>query len=158
MTMRPGPGVAILTGLLLASAAVSQADWEYTTWGMTVDEVRQASQGRARDNDPTKHDIRAGSRSLLQAPYDAYGWHFTARLLFNTRTNRLDEVSLEAQGGCDGVRLARAVQQTYGPPTSTTTYGTIKVTSWDHTPHNTRLDVLNIASTCYLNVTPLRPP
>jgi hypothetical protein len=156
--MRHDLGVAILISLLLASAAISQADWEYTTWGMSVDEVRQASQGRASDDDPTKHDIRVASRSLLQAPYEAYGWHFTARLLFSTRTQRLDEVSLEAQGWCDGVRLARAVQQTYGPPASTTTYGTIRVTSWEDPSNNTRLELLNIASTCYLNVTSLRPP
>ena len=156
--MRPGPGVAILLSLLLASAAVSRADWEYTTWGMTVDEVRQASQGRASDDDPIKHDMRAGSRSLLQAPYDTYGWHFTARFLFSKRTQRLDEVSLEAQGWCKGVRLASALQQTYGPPVSTTTYGTIKVTSWEDTQHNMRLDLLKIASTCFLNATPLHPP
>jgi hypothetical protein len=37
--MRPFLVTVILSGLLLAHAAVSQADWEYTTWGMTVDEM-----------------------------------------------------------------------------------------------------------------------
>ena len=55
---------------LTCSAMPAAADWQYTQWGMTPDQVKIASNGVARDNMNCELDA-TGVTAALVAPYQA---------------------------------------------------------------------------------------
>ncbi len=79
---------------LFFTSTVANADWQYTKWGMTVDEVMRSSKLRAKT--PTKVNIAANGHilHLLSAPYKANSFKFTAEFWFNKNNKRLNMVKL----------------------------------------------------------------
>lgn len=91
----------LLFSALCFVATNASANWQYTTWGMTKDQVIAASHGTAVDIAP---DRKAGQRvssshmtALLQAPYTSGQYAFTAYFRFEDTTGRLVGVHLELQ-------------------------------------------------------------
>ena len=73
-------GAAVL--VCLAPALHAKADWEFTTWTMTLDQVIAASKGtavRLSDEDARKRSTYVGATCFaqLQGPYDAGGISFS---------------------------------------------------------------------------------
>ncbi len=71
------------------------ADWQYTKWGMTTEEVITASGNEA--STPSKPDIIEGGvvEHLLSAPYSTDSLDFTANFWFGKQNNKLKMVELK---------------------------------------------------------------
>ncbi len=98
--------------IVLVSPAV--ANWQFTTWGMTPDQVTGAAHGGTHLVDPSTRDSIDGDRILLEAPYSAGAFNFAAGFAFDS-ANHLDRVHLVLQSG-DAVALRAALLKKYGDP------------------------------------------
>jgi hypothetical protein len=108
------PKLCICVVVLIAIASPAAANWQYTTWGMTPDQVTAAAHGNVLSVDPTTRNSMDGDQILLETPYSAGDFHFTADFGFDS-TSRLDRVHLVLQSG-DAVGLRAALQKKYGDP------------------------------------------
>lgn len=98
--------------LALAFAAPARADWQYTKWGMTPEQVVVASGGAARlvtDEKPPYLSTRIG----CDARYKVGAFEFYVSFMFVRQTNRLQEVGL-LYFGPDRHGLTQAMQEKYG--------------------------------------------
>jgi hypothetical protein len=111
--------------LMLALVAVALAvtlrpfsahgDWQYTRWGMTVEEVVAASAGVAHAYSKDLQKSYRGFDNLAAAPYEASGFSFTARFMFSPEDRRLTGVDLDvANSKC--ADLEGALRSRYGVP------------------------------------------
>lgn len=113
--LRPSLPFAIVCAAVVL-AAEARADWEYTRWGMTPDEVVAASRGAARLGAPPKGKTylpkligRAlGTHQVDGARFDAY-FHFDS-------ANALAKVALERTGGTECGVLLNGLNDRFGPP------------------------------------------
>jgi hypothetical protein len=82
--------------LIPVLTAPSLADWQYTRWGMTADEVRTASGGTAATPPKPGHGWEdETTEGLLSAPYQAGRFSFTAEFLFSKTDHKLASVELQ---------------------------------------------------------------
>ncbi|OAP43202.1 hypothetical protein ATC00_04705 [Sinorhizobium americanum] len=105
--------------MLLGSSA-AQADWQYTRWGMTEQEVVAASEGQARK--PKRPDTYEGGSPLhlLEAPYKTGDFAFVAKFNFD-RFRRLETVKLQLRNIHSCPALQGTLSNIYGPPKVSTT-------------------------------------
>ena len=88
---------ALAACVLTGSAMPAAADWQYTQWGMTPNQVKEGlSNGVARDNTGPNLDA-AGVTATLVAPYQGVSLPFTAVFLFDP-DNNLQDVTLNPVG------------------------------------------------------------
>ncbi len=82
------------------------ADWQYTRWGDSPEEVLSAADGAAKPNDDRGRDPLP-NRALLTAQYEAFGFRFNAYFVFDP-ADQLVYVDLEPQkpDECNAIRLA----------------------------------------------------
>jgi hypothetical protein len=107
----------------LAFATPAAADWQYTKWGTTIDQVQKASKGALQrcDNAPV-----CSERSLPNSAVQLYGgyttgqFNFSAYPMFNRHTSRLDAVALElsdpTMAGALGARYGQNTVNRSTPP------------------------------------------
>jgi len=72
---------------LLLFMSQARADWQYTKWGMSPQQVLAASGGRAYFNSEREKNnwSRLDGLALLSAPYAANGMKFRADFIFDSR-------------------------------------------------------------------------
>jgi hypothetical protein len=108
------------------------ADWQYTKWGMSVDQVIAASKGAASQTTPeisAQHSAFDGSQAAkLSAPYCSGTFQFTAYFMFGRR-DTLTSVSLELAAG-DPHILIGELRTKYGKPTSEDADGVLNSLIW----------------------------
>lgn len=119
----------IAAAALAATAVPAAADWQYTTWGMTPDQVRAASGGAARDNADRALDAD-GVRAELTAPYQGVSLPFTAVFLFDGG-DKLRYVTLHPVGGIACPVIVDALGGRYGAPGGRVDTGRAKTLRWD---------------------------
>ena len=101
--------LAVLTAaVVLATAAPAHADWQWTKWGMTRDEVIAASGGKAVYD--SNHILR------LPDPWVVQGCPFQVYFTFD-ENNKLFAVILTADRDCYS-EMALALTTLYGEPIS----------------------------------------
>jgi len=115
----------IFLGLALVTARAS-ADWQYTKWGMTPEEVVAASNGLATEVSPEEKGKGGGALNdlentevLLKAPHEAGRYKFTASFCFDKVGHRLSAVQLildKERLSPLGVELLASLGQKYGTP------------------------------------------
>jgi hypothetical protein len=104
-------------------AAPARADWEYTKWGMTVDEVLAASSEKLYRTDKkfqeeTRVVVTDDNVAALVAGVHTSGrYTFFALLYFDVQSKRLVTVSLKLTDIDSAGDLKRDLQGQYGPPT-----------------------------------------
>lgn len=109
---------AIVAALLASPLWVlpAQADWQFTKWGMTPEEVITASNGVAKHNDDSQIRSRSpvdGSQSaIVSMPYSTDSFSFEVNFLF--KDNHLSSVDLNMTQG-DNLNLKAALRSKYGP-------------------------------------------
>lgn len=103
----------------LLIAAPAHADWQYSRWGMTPDQVIAASKGAARI--PTAAEAAAlnGPRqtqrpTLAVAEHSAAGIRLSVRFVFDN--GRLALVATEVTRPTDAEPLRQALMMQYGQP------------------------------------------
>jgi hypothetical protein len=124
------PGIVLV--LACCSASAAKADWKYTKWGMTPQQVISASNNLAREGSDLRPDSD-GNVSKLVAPYQSEKFPFEAQFGFDA-ADRLSSVTLVLndksasmdmdkdmgadmkmdQGGCHDLQVS--VNAEYGPP------------------------------------------
>jgi hypothetical protein len=69
--------LGIVLALACCGASAAKADWEYTKWGMTPQQVVSASKNLTREGSDL-HPDSDGNVSKLIAPYQSGKLHFEA--------------------------------------------------------------------------------
>src|SRR6202035_49814 len=122
--------LGIVLALACCGAHAAKADWKYTKWGMTPQEVVSASNNLAKEG-ADRHPDSDGNVTKLVAPYQSGKFSFEAQFGFDA-TDRLASVTLvlnDKSAGMDmdmgadtnmdhGVcyDLLVSVNTAYGPP------------------------------------------
>jgi hypothetical protein len=120
----------ILIALAVAAgvAAPAQAHWEYTRWGMTLAEARQANRSLSAGDDP--RNSVDGSLVRLSGPYAMGGRRFTARLGFDG-SDRLNMIYLQAENPRDCPAIIAAFDAAHGRGQPSTSSEVLEVYGWD---------------------------
>jgi hypothetical protein len=96
------------------------ADWQYTKWGMSADEVLAASKGKLKNCTPAackgKNTDSATPRHIGR--YQSGEFQFTVVTLFNNKSGKLVTVSLELNDPTQWASLVGALRGRYGEPAS----------------------------------------
>jgi hypothetical protein len=113
----------------LSSAA--SADWAYTHWGMSPEQVAAASGGSVKvldvgkqTRDDADHWVLAAQGSFVEGALN-----LDVGFTFDTRTNGLKCVMYNATGD-DVANLKAALVRRYGKPASTSSYGPTETSTW----------------------------
>jgi hypothetical protein len=110
--MRIGFVVGVIAAVMASGEA--RADWQYTKWNMTAEEVVAASNGAAERNERSGKNW-GDTNALLQAPYATEKYQFTAYFHFDKKTDRLSRVVLELTDGSKNDLFDNLIE-VYGPP------------------------------------------
>lgn len=112
-----GVPFGISLGLLTAFASDAWANWEYTRWGMTVDQVVAASKGAVK-----AIPANARPRAAADMQLAATGTHkdgnllLEVRLSFDTKTNGLACVAYAVRDPAQNALLKDTLMKRYGRP------------------------------------------
>ena len=121
--------VALCAGLLTSSFA--HADWQYTRWGMTVEQVSAASKGQLRacnaacDKQSTDSEI-----ARLYGAYRSGEFQFTAFAMFNKTTGKLAYMNLKLENTSQANALIGALRTKYGEPATRNTSQIMNMFVW----------------------------
>lgn len=107
--------VVFLFGLCARNAS---ADWQYTKWGMSPEEVLVASKGKLKPCTPSacKGKNTDSATPKHYGEYRSGEFRFTIVTLFNNRTGKLSTVSLQLLDPTQGPSLIGALRTRYGEP------------------------------------------
>lgn len=100
--------------LVIPSAAI--ADWEYTKWGMSPDQVVKASKGKAQQHPRDADNSTDGADALVSGTYSAAGYNFTTHFRFGKNDGGLSAVLHELKPPSKCGELFASLQNIYGKP------------------------------------------
>jgi hypothetical protein len=141
--------------LLTFFPTLAFAEWQYTKWGMTQQDVIDASNGIAVPDLDSKGHSTNEAMSLLEASYSAGRFEFIVRFLFDKETRRLSSVHLNLKTPEQCNLLLRELIDKYGPPRN---IGGI-AGEWRDESSNNRIQFVQMPiSGCPLSYTRLRGP
>ena len=132
--MRQQASSLALSTLLVALACPASADWQYTKWGMTVDEVIKASSGKATRIDDSRRDSEM-QKTMATAPFVAGEFVFQADFMFGRKDQKLHTVKLKLKQG-NGHSLCAALENRYGKPISKSKTEVTELAKWVDTENN----------------------
>ena len=147
---------ALCLALVLIPTCQAQAGWQYTQWGMSMEEVLSASKGAAHPtakpatypNDSLKH--------LLDGTYESGDFTFNVQYIFRQR--KLEVVILALTNPSDCALLRLELANTYGKPQSTGDAVSQLDKWWDETTGNV-VAVLDISPlSCSVRYSPYHKP
>ena len=147
----------ILIGAVLGIAFPSEADWQYTRWGMSPAEVAEASSGTVLvvPSDEAKRTVDGDMKG--RGYYNSGPYHFGA--LFNFNDRGLSQVTLDALNWSDCASIIQDLSGKYGQPISVQNLpmGTMTAEWLDSAQNNRiRLTAQN-EKKCSIVYTPIRP-
>jgi hypothetical protein len=146
----------ICTGIVLASSS-AHADWQYTKWGMTPEEVVDASKGTAWPTPNPDKVPHGDTYHLLAGTYATQDFLFEVQFDFDT-AHRLSGVRLNLTDYKKCTSLYRRLTSTYGPSKQITVTISEVNKWWDHTNGNV-VSLADISSSsCSLYYSPLFAP
>ncbi len=133
--------------IIILSVNYARADWQYTRWGMTVEEVVSAPKGTLKRCVPstcagqeTENDI-----AMLFGDYRSDGFLFTIFSLFDRTTGKLSSISLKLKDARQVYGLASALRAKYGAPAiADGTPGLLE--SWTWRPGSDQISLIAIGS------------
>jgi hypothetical protein len=129
MTMR----LIVPALLLLSATAPAAADWQYTKWGMSVDQVQKASKGilqRCSGASVCTERSVTNSAAQLYGGYTTGQFNFSAYPMFNRQTSRLDAVTLELSDPTMAGALGAALRAKYGEPVNASRGSIMSTSTW----------------------------
>jgi hypothetical protein len=121
-------GFAFL-GLAALLPNAAKADWQWSRWGMTVDQAVAASNGTARKADfveqkkmswVTGKENRVTMAALAHASHVAGGTSFNAWMLFDPASQQLKCVNMEPSTPVSSAALESKLVSAYGQPANRT--------------------------------------
>lgn len=138
-----GLRLIIFTATLLALASPARADWQFTKWGMTPEQVEKASAGRAPLISPREF---SDSLILNAGEYRSGEHHFNAEYLYKDR--RLTGVHLRLKSDTCGL-LKSDLKARYGKPDDIIRLGVAGATwFWTDSKNGNGVTLLDAIGTC----------
>lgn len=123
--------LALGMAALVLATSPALADWQYTKWGMTPEQVVAASKGAATattDEERRQFSTTDGkSVALVKARYTSGSYQFDVHFLFDD--GKLSLVSLNLDESDEGL-LAGDLTAKYGPPIDHSRSDIVEVTKW----------------------------
>lgn len=137
-----------LTAALISLAAPASADWQYTQWGMSPEQVVSAAQGNAESVRGLRGDQVRGQELGAEGTYSASGMTFRTQFYFSPLSGGLSAIRLhpEAPEACEVIE--REIDGIYSRA------GRSEYVS---TERNLRVRVSNGYGQCFLLYTPIAP-
>lgn len=122
---------ALVGAINLAAALNAHANWQYTRWGMTPEQVMAASTGQLK----ACYDACKGQDTNIQiarflGPYQSGPFNFTAYMLFDRRSDTLAQVTLDLSQPSAASALIGALGRQYGEPAVTDYSKSMEVIMW----------------------------
>jgi hypothetical protein len=120
--MRQALALAVITLIALGQPRAGRADWAYTAWGMSLDEVVAASPVKLT---PLDEKVQAQSREYVSDGRSAAmlaGWHvegaytYLAFFYFDLETRKLVSVNLDLKTMTLADQLLREITERHGAP------------------------------------------
>ena len=127
---------AILAILVAAWPRPGLCDWEYTRWGMTIEQVKSASVGDATDNPSPEDESTVGEEASLIGRFSADGFDYKVYFMFERRTKRLAGVSLHLLDQAKGQALYDYLVKKYGRPYSRLNTRMARIARWIDREHH----------------------
>ena len=138
------------------SAVPAAADWQYTQWGMTADQVRAASNEVARPNADRTLDA-GGLKAELTAPYQGALVPFTAVFLFD-ELDKLKVVTLNPVSAVACPAIVKMLDADHGMPDGKADLPHAKTRRWDDTDDDNLIVYLDLGhSSCTIQYSELPP-
>jgi hypothetical protein len=108
--------LAAVIVLMVTLAGPAIADWQYTRWGMSSEELEAFGKGNIARIPPGQQKNYAGSSdaALLRSGYRADDVYFDVTYYFTN--NRLSSVLLKTESLTDGARARHTLEGLYGVP------------------------------------------
>jgi hypothetical protein len=149
--MRRALGLMLLASAALAiPSAQAWADWQYTKWGMTADQVVAASGGAAQLSDAKNPWSKYDSSYLVLATgtYRTGDLEFNSIFQFNKKNKTLQCVKLFLKNkDVAPYTLRQSLESKYGKPSETGDLGGLVYDRWKKTDEITLVVSTRIAST-----------
>jgi hypothetical protein len=163
------PGIVL--ALACCAASTAKADWKYTKWGMTPQEVVSASKNLAREGSDLRPDSD-GNVSKLVAPYQGGKFPFEAQFGFDA-ADRLSSVTLVLNdksasmdmgadmkmdhGDCHDLQVS--VDSEYGPPQGGGTADMLySIETWQDQKNKNNVKYTVLYGTgCYVQYSAIKP-
>lgn len=115
--MRRTISIALMVAMNAVAPLDAHADWQYTRWGMTPEQVMAASTGQLKPCDEAcKGQDTSIQITRFLGPYQSGPFKFTAYMLFNRQSDTLAEVTLDLNQPNDAGALVGALKLKYGEP------------------------------------------
>lgn len=131
LSMRRTIGIALAVAMNAVASLDAHADWQYTRWGMTPEQVMAASAGQLKPCDEAcKGQDTSIQITRFLGPYQSGPFKFTAYMLFNRRSNTLAEVTLDLNQPYDADAFINALRLKYGRPDLSDYSKLMKVILW----------------------------
>lgn len=137
-----GIKAAVIATSIIFFTGAAHADWQYTRWGMTIDQVAAASNGSLRPCTVKGCEGPSGGEfePKLFGPYTSGKFNFTAFSLFD-KSGGLARIYLRLEDPAQASRLHDALTSKYGNP-STKDAGFLHITYWQ--PQADRIELRSI--------------
>lgn len=138
---------AIFAFALISVSCQARADWQYTKWGMTVDQVLAASNGKLRrcSVDACKGQVTDSTAAQITGEYKAGEYAFTVYAMFDKRSNKLSSVTLELLNPTQGDSLVGSVRAKYGEPATASRTAIMSLYVWRD--QKDQISIMNIGRT-----------
>lgn len=121
--------IAALLCVVVASAA--KADWQYTKWGMSLDEVIAASKGQMERCDGACAKLSTDAEFAgATGPYQSGPFDFKAVAYFDKKTGKLSSMLLYLKDVDQAFRLQDELKAKYGRPASNMDVSVTRTTVW----------------------------
>jgi hypothetical protein len=144
--------------MMFAGSSPAFADWQYTKWGMTPEQVVAASKSKAAIGSGEPGDLIRGSPLQVGAvgTYASGKWQFKAKFYFDNK--KLDFVQLNLLNGESGCgSLWADMKSVYGKPFSESEDAITHLAIWQDEAKNNRIALFEIGrSSCSIDYKPLK--
>ena len=143
--------------LCMAFATSANAQWQYTNWGMSPDEVAAASGGegaRALSDPERQWD---GVKIAAEGAYQSGSYNFDTEFFFTNEELVSVKLNLISDDlSTDASKLRHSLYAVYGEPFAESS-GMMKIVTWHDAKKNNRLDLIVIGDlSVSLQYRPLR--
>ena len=143
----------LFSSAIVMAATPALADWQFTRWGMTIEEVIVGAGGKTTINEDRSKDTSEELVSLLRIDHTSGGFDFVAFLEFD-RNKTLARVSLEPKSSDTCGKLPFALSSTYGPPQTKSGNAVSEVLKWWHAETGNVVTFFQIGADCWLIYSP----
>ncbi len=126
-----------------AGAAEARADWYYTRWGMTPDEVVAASNGAARLGPPPQGKTYPKLTGRALGTFQGAGANFHVFFHFDA-DNKLAKVALERISGTECTELLAVLTRDLGKPIQSHRQSFATIDTWNDTARRNTVRYIQI--------------